>query len=218
MGSSLRYGESNPNVRFFKDRQAMATNIPLSSRQLRQMSPRMFLTMLYTCDAMLGDKDVLEEIKDVDVVIGEFIYLCSSLVADKLSCPHVIISAFPLYQPMAYAFGLPLGPSYVPQFSMRLSDEWSFLDRARNVVQWFFGYITYAQDLCPLYGKVKAKHNITPEKSIQETLGRVDMIISQVPFGLEHPRPFYPSKYLLSSEGWKTNGRMDERTNERREV
>ena len=210
MGSSQGYAEGNPNVRFFNDNKAMATFFSPSPQKLRKISARESLTMLYTltssyCDAMLDNTDVLEEIRDADLVIGEFIYLCSSLVADKFSLPHIIISAFPLYQPMAYAFGMHLAPSYVPQFSMHLSNEWSFFDRVRNVLQWVVGYVTYAQDLCPLYGKVKEKHNITPEKSIQETLGRVDMIISQVQFGLEHPRPFYPSKYFwLQNTGERT--------------
>ena len=210
MGSSQRYAEGSPNVRFFNDSKAMGTFFSPSPQELQKIGPRESLTMLYTltssyCDAMLDDTDVLEETKDADVVIGEFIYLCSSLVADKLSLPHVIISAFPLYQPMAYAFGMYLAPSYVPQFGMHLSNEWGFLERVRNVLQWMLGYVTYTQDLCPLYGKVKANHNITPGKSIKETLGRVDMIISQVQFGLEHPRPFYPSKYFwLQNTGERT--------------
>ena len=57
-------------------------------------------------------------------------------------------------------------------------------------------YMSYVQDLCSLYGNIKAKHNITPDKSIDETLGRVDLIIGQMHFGLEHARPLYPSKYF----------------------
>ena len=207
MGSSQLYAAADPNVRFFNDSKATATFIPPTQLKLRKISPREFLTMLYTltssiCDVMLGNTDVLDEIRDADLVVGELIYLCSSLVADKLSLPHVIISAFPLYQPMAYAFGLHLAPSYVPQCGMHLSKEWSFLDRVRNVLQWMLVYMLYAKDLSPLYGKVKAKHNITPKKGIQETLGRVDLIIGQVQFGLEHPRPFYPSKYFFVAKHW----------------
>ena len=96
-------------------------------------------------------------------------------------------------------FAIFISYKYVPQFNMRLPDEWSLLDRAKNLLQWMKMYNLYSCELSSLYGKIKAKHNIMPDKSIQETLGRVDLVIAQIPFGLEHPRPLYPSKYFLLS-------------------
>ena len=146
---------------------------------------------------MLSTTELMKEILGADLIVGELLYLCASLVADELSLPYVVMSDAALSSPaMAITLGLPSSPSYVPQFDIRLSDEWSFLDRTKNLLQWMSMSDLYSRYLCPLYGKIKAKHNITPDKSIQETLGRADLIIGQMPFGLEHPRPIYPSKYL----------------------
>ena len=190
-------------MRFFNDSKSTAMRTQLNqpdTKAMKTVSSVVSLTFLfsaqsYSCDEMLSDTALVNEVSGADVVVGEFIYLCSSLVADKWSLPHVIISAFSLTTaPLAFTFGLPLAPSYVPQFGMHLSDEWSILERARNVLQWMFGYGIYALYLCPVYGTIKAKYNITPEKSIQESLAKVDLIIGQMEFGLEHSRPIYPCK------------------------
>ena len=201
VGSSQRYAESNANVRFFNDSKAMEARTPPSAEERKTISPRAELAHLYSfqswyCDELLSNVEVMKEVSRADLIVGELLYLCSSLIADKLSLPHVILSASTLSTPTAFAFRLPFWPSYVPQWNVDLSDEWSILDRVRNLLQWMLNYMSYAQDLCTLYGNIKLKHNITPDKSIQETLGRVDLIIAQMHFGLEHPRPLYPSKYF----------------------
>ena len=199
VGSSQSYATGDPTVRFFNDSKAFAKYPQPGAQEIKRIGPRGELVSLLTvqsfyCDEMLSNAEVMKEVSRADVVVGEFIYLCSSLVADKLSLPHVVLSASTLSTPTAFALGLPSPPSYVPQWNVPYTDEWSFVDRVRNVLQWSLLYVTYTYDMCPLYDKIKAKHNITPKKSIQETLGRVDMIISQVHFGLELPRPLYPSK------------------------
>ena len=189
-------------MRFFNDTKCSSEMKKVSSQPVMETNPKKALALLYTlqsrfCDEMLGDSELMNEVSRADLVVGEFIYLCSALVADQLSLPHVLISAFSLNHPMALAVGLPLSPIYVAHSSVPLNDQSSFMDRAKYIFFWVFSYLSYRQDLCASFGDVKSTHNITPEKSIQETLGRVDMIISQVPFGfgLENPRPLPPSEY-----------------------
>ena len=148
---------------------------------------------------MLSDVELMKETNDADLVVGDLLFLCSALVADKLSVPQVLISAPTLSTPSSFAVGVPAPLSYIPQISNDDNRMLNIIDRARNVLQWISLYWYYLQDLCSLYGKVKAKYNITPNKSIQETLGRADLIIGQVPFGLEHPRPVHPSKSVFFS-------------------
>ena len=203
VGASQSYAANDPNVRVFKDdKAATLLRKPPSSSDKQTISLRQelrFLLMVQSlyCDDMLGNKELIEEVKHADLVVGELLYLCSCLVVDQLSLPHVVISAGTLSTPTAFAFGLPSPPSYVPSV-YPLTNELSFVDKVQNVFQWMSLYLFYINDLCPILNEVKTKHNITPNRNIQETLGRADLIIGQMPFMLEHPRPLFPSKYLNS--------------------
>jgi len=148
------------------------------------------------CDDLLGNKEVIEEIKHADLVVGEILYLCSTLVADKFDLPHVIVSGATLSIPTGHSFGIPSPPSYVPQWGASLTPELRFVDRVKNVVKWMFSYGFFFYTICPMFNELKVKHGITPSKNMHETLGRVDLILGQMDFVLEDPRPLLPSKYL----------------------
>ena len=207
VGSSQRFAASDPNVRFFNDSKAMAVSDQKSTslKSSKKIATTTELFFIYTfqsfyCDEMLSNLELMKEVGRADLIIGELLYLCSSLVVAKFSLPHVVISAATLSTPTAFALGLPFSPSYVPQWGIQLPDEWSIFDRAKNLWHWMSLYVLFARHFCSLFDKVKTKHGITPDRSIQETLGRVDMIIGQMHFGLEHPRPLYPSKYVVCKE------------------
>ena len=202
MGTTAKYVTNNPHVRLFNDSKTFSTitsgkqNTPLSAREQFNL---LFTTQSSYCDEMLSDVELMKETNDADLVVGELLYLCSALVADKLSVPQILISAGPLSTPSSFAVGVPAPLAYIPQISNNDNRISNIIDRGRNVLQWILLHWYYMQDFCPLYGNIKAKYNITPNKSIHETLGRADLIIGQVPFGLEHPRPVHPSKWFFSS-------------------
>ena len=202
VGATQSYAANDSNVRVFKDdkfaaiyreRQASAAPSMKHTDVISLLKIVVKVTAVY-CDEMLNDAELVREISHADVVVGELLSLCSSLIADKLSLPHVIISASTLSTPTAVALGLPCPPSYLPQWGISLTHELKFVDRVRNVLQWMSFNHFYIYDLCPSFNEVKTKHNITPDKTIQETLSRVDLIIGQMDFTLEHPRPLLPSK------------------------
>lgn len=204
VGASQSYAVNDSLVRVFNDDNFLPVlqSSPRSSETFKSYSPRQGWQMLFMyqsvyCDDLLSNTDVMEEISHADLVVGEFIYLCSTLVADKFSLPHVLVAAISLDFISAFAFGLPAPPSYIPQFGVTLSDELTFSERARSLFRWIFVYVSYIYDLCPTFEKIKTKHNITPDKSIQETLGTVDMIIGQANFFIEKPRPLYPNTRVV---------------------
>ena len=199
VGATAKYATNNPYVRFFNDSQTFSVHTPASGNRKTPLTLREEFTVLLTaqlsyCDEMLSNVELMKETNDADLVVGELWYLCSALVADKLSVPHVLISPATLSTPYTFALGLPAPLAYVPQINNDANKMSNIIDRGKNVLQWISLYWYYLQDLCSLYGKIKAKYNITSNKSIQETLGRADLIIGQMPFGLEHPRPVHPSK------------------------
>jgi len=48
-----------------------------------------------------------------------------------------------------------------------------------------------------MFNGLKVKHGITPSKNIHETLGRVDLILGQMDFVLEDPRPLLPNTRVV---------------------
>ena len=211
VGATQSYAANDSNVRVYKDDKladAMtrlgasrpSSNFFKTTSDLEQLRFLFMFQILY-CDDLLGNSEVMEDIKHADLVVGEMLYLCSALVADKFDLPHVIISAATLSTPTGVAFGIPSPPSYVPQWGASLTHELKFVDRVKNVVQWMLWYGFFIYDLCPMFNGLKVKHGITPSKNIHETLGRVDLILGQMDFVLEDPRPLLPSKFL----GYKCN-------------
>ena len=211
VGATQSYAANDSNVRVYKDDKladAMtrlgasrpSSNFFKTTSDLEQLRFLFMFQILY-CDDLLGNSEVMEDIKHADLVVGEILYLCSALVGDKLDLPHVIISAATLSTPTGVAFGIPSPPSYVPQWGASLTHELKFVDRVKNVVQWMLWYGFFIYDLCPMFNGLKVKHGITPNKKIHETLGRVDLILGQMDFVLEDPRPLLPSKFL----GYKCN-------------
>ena len=145
------------------------------------------------CDALLSTVDLMEKINSSDLIIGDGFYFCSSLIARKFSIPHVVIVTSTLSLPTMHAFSLPVPPSYIPQFKSALTDNMSFMQRVKNSCQWLLVYWTFWYRMVPPFQDLKEKHDIAPHETMYQTLGRVDLIISQRPFILEYPRPLLPS-------------------------
>ena len=149
------------------------------------------------CDAQLSQQELVEEIKSADLIIGDALYPCSFLIADKFSLPHVTI----LMSALSTGTGnLPLNleslPSYIPQMFSALSDSMSFTERARNTLMWFIYRLTSGYMLLSIYQDLKERHNITPDKTLQQTFDTVDIIIVQTNFAIDYPRPLLPSEYI----------------------
>ena len=205
LGATQSYAANDSKARVYNDDKiaALFRNAPeTASREVKIMSDMEQLRILLMhqscyCDDLLSNAKFMEEISHADLVVGEILYLCSALIADKFDIPHVIISATSLSTPTGLALGLPSPPSYVPQWGASLTHELRFVDRVKNVVQRMLMYLYYIYDICPMFNELKVKHGITPGKSIYETLGRVDLVRGQMDFSLEgQPRPLLPSKYL----------------------
>ena len=154
------------------------------------------LMALY-CEGVLNNKELLNEIKNADLIVGDGLYMCSSLIANKFSLPHVVIILNSLSLPNMHAFGVPLPPSYVPQFKSTLADKMTLLERLKNLYHWILVDWAFHRGTVPPFHELKNRYNIAADRTIYETLGSVDLIVSQKPFVLEYPRPLLPSKYTL---------------------
>ena len=190
VGECEKYAMKDSNVRTFK-----------CSEELNKVDPTTFAGLIaawyQNCDAMLGHHDNMNEAKSADLIIGDAVYLCSFLIADKFSLPHVTVLMSPLSTALRLPYNFADLPSYIPQMFSGLTDDMNFLQRAGNSLRWLLGRMTTSKLLHSVYGGLKEKYNITPEKTLQQTLQKVDIVLVQSD-PLDYPRPHLPSKgYLI---------------------
>jgi len=148
------------------------------------------------CDAMLGHHNNMNEAKTADLIIGDAMYLCSFLVADKFSLPHVTVLMSPLSTALRLPYNFADLPSYIPQMFSGLTDDMNFLQRAGNSLRWLLGRLSSPNALHSVYGGLKEKYNITPEKTLQQTFQKVDIVLVQSD-PLDYPRPHLPNTKLV---------------------
>jgi len=150
-----------------------------------------------TCEQLLNNTELLQSLRNFDLIVREAASPCAVLVADLLGIPHVVI--LPVSPNIATApfFQIPLPVSYVPTQLSGLTGNMSFTDRLMNLGAYVFSYLgTYALTATYL-SPLKSKYNITPERSCFESLGNFDLLIIEGDFALEYPQPLLPGLHQV---------------------
>jgi len=191
VGDCYPYAAKDANIRWFKcPKETKNVLHATNAHNLPQM-------MQAYCDAKLSDRAIINEFKSADLVIGDGMYLCSFLIADKFALPHVAV----LESSLTSATGtLPYNvaelPSYIPQYRSGMTDNMSFLQRAKNTLQWLVNRMTIQRMIKNTFLGLKTKHQITPEKSLEQTFQKVDLLLVQTE-AFEYPRPLFPDTKLV---------------------
>lgn len=190
VGDSETYALKDPHVRTFKCPEE-ANKVDIKTIDGLKAVWRLY------CDALLNHQENMKEAKTADLIIGDAMYLCSFLIADKFSLPHITVLMSPL---SSATTGLPYNfaelPSYIPQFLSRMTDDMNFLERAKNSLLWLVYRISFPSMSREIYAGLKEKHNITPEKTLHQTFQKVDIVLFQSD-PIDYPRPLLPSKNYL---------------------
>lgn len=198
VGECETHATNDPNVRMFQCPEEVKAN-GISASLLHVVQG-----WHDYCDAELSDKAIMNEVKSADLVIGDGLYVCSSLIADKFSLPHVTVLMFSMTSATA---ALPYNfaeiPSYIPQLMSEVTDNMKFLQRAKNSVVWLVNRVIFPLLFTNSYAALKEKYSITPEKTLEQTFQRVDLVLVQTE-AFEYPRPLLPSKanylFILKSQ------------------
>ena len=190
IGDSEEVGKSRPSsVVFHLDgslRSSISTPYNRATKDLNGMR-------LKYCNTMLNSTAAVTELQRAHVVVGDSVYQCSNLVAAKFSLLHVVVARRLFYAELI-GYGILNPPSYVPSESHPFAEVTGLIQRAQNAFSRISSYRTFFKVMCPLYEGLKTKFNITPHESMAETLSRVDLILVQLDFPIEVPRPLLPSK------------------------
>ena len=144
------------------------------------------------CEQLLNNTELLQSLRNFDLIVNEAASPCAVLVADLLGIPWVVILPVSPNIPTAPFFQIPLPVSYVPLHLTDLTGKMSFTDRLMNLGTYVFSYLgTYA--LLAIYlSPLKSKYNIMPERSYFEALGNFELLIIEADFALEYPQPLLP--------------------------
>ena len=144
------------------------------------------------CEQLLNNTELLQSLRNFDLIVNEAASPCTVLVADLLGIPQVVILPVSPSIPTTPYFQIPLPVSYVPLHLTGLTGKMSFTDRLVNLGVYVFSYLaTYA--LVAIYlSPLKSTYNITPERSCFEALGNFQLLIIEGDFALEYPQPLLP--------------------------
>ena len=133
-----------------------------------------------------------------DIVVGDVLYPCFVLIAQKLNLRHVNVMNG-IIIPMVYdrLAGMPKNPAFIPGFLTRFSEDMNLLQRCLNVFN--YGLIAFIYDnfLLGPFDRLKVKHGIRPEMSVYESYGRAELWLMNFDFIMEYPRALTPNVVLV---------------------
>ncbi|XP_078343761.1 UDP-glucuronosyltransferase 2C1-like isoform X2 [Oculina patagonica] len=149
------------------------------------------------CECLLNNTELLQDLRNFDLIVYEGGATCAVLVADLLGIPRVVIIPVSPNFVFASYFNIPVPVSYVPSRFSRFASKMSFTQRFANLGLYIFSrlvlHVLFAEYMSPL----KDKYNITPGISFHEALGKVELVIIQADFALEYPQPLLPGNIMV---------------------
>ena len=144
------------------------------------------------CDQLLNNTELLQSLRNFDLVVYEGAALCSVLVADLLGIPRVIIFPVSPNVPTSPFFQIPLPVSYVPIDMTSFTSKMSFTQRLMNFGVYIFSPFATRFMFSTSMSPLKEKYNITPDRSFYEALANYELLIIEADFALEYPQPLLP--------------------------
>ncbi len=157
-------------------------------------APLVFKLMRDQCHSALADKKLLKHLrnKNYDVVVGDFYYICASLVGQALDKPYLLIDC-PMPGSWHYSINSnPVNPSYMPTVQTGLPNRMTFTQRLKNTYQIVQDYILKFSLLSD-YDDLKKVHNIKPEISTYKGLNQAEIFFMNNDFTLDYARPLMPN-------------------------
>jgi len=149
-----------------------------------------------SCECLLNSTELIEDLRNFDLVVYEGVSLCAVLVAELLGIRRVaILSGLPPAGVRALIM-IPSPASYVPESLTGFTDKMSFLQRVMNLGAYIMSGVIMESLFVKSMVAFKAKYNITPERSYKEAYSKAELVIIAADFALEFPHPLLPGMFL----------------------
>ena len=176
--------------------------IDLEGRKLKYML-KMSETLTGLCEGALSSREVLNELKDFDLIVYDSISFCGALVGELLDIQRVEVMPVPPNVPFGFPHMISMPVSYVPQLLLGFTDKMTFVERVMNLGAYLGIKLATKLVTGRAMNALKVKYNIKPERDYQEIVGDAEMVIITADFALEYPQPLLPGmKSFKRSTDW----------------
>jgi len=135
-----------------------------------------------------------EELKEFDLMFRDTPPECGAIVSEMLGIPRIDIRpgmTMRLYKDMSVV-------SYIPDIFTSNSDKMSFAERVVNLIfhtlTWVTIYQYYAR-----FDELRKEFGVKEQRSFEDSLNNVEMVIITGHFALEYPQPILPGKSYVQT-------------------
>ncbi|XP_022798827.1 LOW QUALITY PROTEIN: UDP-glucuronosyltransferase 2C1-like [Stylophora pistillata] len=149
------------------------------------------------CESALNSTELLKELENYDLLIYDSGAFCAALIGELLKVQRVELFPYPPNSPDAFYHMIPSPISYVPQLPTGFTDKMTYMERLTNLGSYIgerlFLSIVYNRPMNAL----KMRYNITAERSFEEAVADVELLLIMADFALEYPQPLLPGHIMV---------------------
>ncbi|XP_078343767.1 UDP-glucuronosyltransferase 1A1-like [Oculina patagonica] len=151
------------------------------------------------CEYLLNNTELIQDLRNFDLIVYEAGATCTPLVADLLGIPRVVIIPVSPNIQMSSYLKIPFPVSYVPSMMTTFTSKMSFIQRLANLGLYIFTQLALHVMITSSMSPLKDRYNITPEISYHEALDNVELAIIEADFALEYPQPLLPGQVMVGA-------------------
>lgn len=157
---------------------------------------KMWMDFLITsCRALLTHVKLhREELREFDLMFRDTPPECGAIVSEMLGIPRIDIRpgmTMRLYKDTSVV-------SYIPDIFTSNSDKMSFVERVVNLIFHTLTWVTIYQYF-ERFNDLRKEFGVKEQRSFEDSLNNVEMVIISGHFALEYPQPILPGKSYVQT-------------------
>ncbi|CAH3045402.1 unnamed protein product [Porites lobata] len=144
------------------------------------------------CESLLQHSELLNSLREVDLVVCEITSICCAIVADLLKVNRVDLTPSGFIDPyLSFIHNFPSPVAYVPHGTVKLPKRLKFLHRVQNVMLYILGYVMHKFAFIPPFEDLwRSYAKDSKFTSLEEVFRATGLLLIPNDFALDFPRPF----------------------------
>ncbi|PFX33442.1 UDP-glucuronosyltransferase 2A3 [Stylophora pistillata] len=149
------------------------------------------------CESALTSSEVLKELQNCDLLIYDSSSFCAALLGERHNIPLTELLPLSPNSPAASFHMIPMPLSYVPLLLTGFTDKMTFVERVTNLAFYFGQKLFISMAINKPMNALKVKYNIKVERSFEEAIADVELLLILADFALEYPQPLLPGQIMI---------------------